>query len=62
MYESYNEKTASANDKAAWALCQIIDVDAPLRWTRYRSVALCIAQYPELIEDLLKLRIDNQEK
>ena len=39
MYQSYDEKTANTEDKIAWALCQIIDDDAPLVWTRYRLPA-----------------------
>jgi hypothetical protein len=30
MYKPYDEKTASTEDRIAWALCQIIDDDAPL--------------------------------
>lgn len=33
MYEPYNEAAASTVDRVAWALCQIIDDDAPMRWT-----------------------------
>lgn len=34
-YEPYIPEIASINDRIAWALCQIIDDDAPMRWTRY---------------------------
>ncbi len=52
MYQPYCKETASPEDRVAWALCQIIDDDAPLRWTRYRGVASCIARNPELMADL----------
>ncbi|NKF21564.1 hypothetical protein [Solimonas marina] len=56
MYEPYDEKAASAEDRVAWALCQIIDDDAPMRWTRYRGVANCIAAIPSVMADLQELR------
>ena len=56
MYTPYNPETASAIDRVAWALCQIIDDDAPLRWTRYRFAANCIANNPELMADLQEIR------
>lgn len=52
MYEPYDKATASATDRVAWALCQIIDEDSPLRWTRYRFAAECIATNPALMTDL----------
>lgn len=52
MSERYDSKTASPRDRVAWALCQIIDEDAPLRWTRYRFAAGCIAGNPEVMADL----------
>lgn len=52
MFQPYNEQTASTEDRIAWVLCQIIDDDAPLRWTRYRSAAQCIARNKELMSDL----------
>jgi len=55
MYTPYDEKTASTQDRIAWTLCQIIDDDAPMRWTRYRSAAICIALNPALMEELQKL-------
>ena len=55
MYEQYDEETASTEDRIAWALCQIIDDDAPMRWTRYRFAATCIAKNPELMADLKEL-------
>jgi|GEM_PF-2827414 len=57
MFEPYNEETASTKDKAAWALCQIIDDDAPMRWTRYRFAASCIARNKELMSDLKELSL-----
>ena len=47
--------TATTEDRIAWALCQIIDDDAPMRWTRYRSAAVCIAKNPEVMADLKAL-------
>ena len=55
MYQTYDEATASAKDRIAWVLCQIIDDDAPLRWTRYRGAAECIAKNPKLMADLKEL-------
>ncbi len=57
MYTPYDEKTASTKDRVAWALCQIIDEDAPLRWTRYRSVATCIALNLDIMTDLRELSL-----
>lgn len=54
-YEPYNPETASTRDRVAWALCQIIDDDAPLRWTRYRFAAGCIAHNKDVMGDLEKL-------
>ena len=56
MYQSYDEKTANTEDKIAWALCQIIDDDAPPRWTRYRFAAECIVMNSELMAQLQVLR------
>ena len=55
MYESFNRDTASTQDRVAWTLCQIIDDNAPLQWTRYRGVATCIASNRELMADLAAL-------
>lgn len=55
MYEPYDKETASPRDRVAWALCQIIDDDAPMRWTRYRFAADCIAMNPEVMADLKEL-------
>jgi hypothetical protein len=55
MYEPFDKDTASITDRIAWVLCQIIDDDAPLRWTRYRSVASCIAGNKEVMTDLNQL-------
>ena len=52
MYQPYNDLTASVQDRIAWTLCQIIDDDAPLRWTRYRFAAECIAWNEKLMADL----------
>ena len=60
MYEPYDKENASTKDRIAWALCQIIDDNAPLDWTRYRFVALCIANNKELMEDLEQLEKDNE--
>lgn len=54
-YTPFDPKTASTTDRVAWALCQIIDDDAPMRWTRYRFAAECIAKNPELMADLRAL-------
>lgn len=56
MFQPYDKTTASPRDRVAWALCQIIDDDAPLRWTRYRFAAGCIASNPEVMADLDELR------
>ncbi len=55
-FETYNRETASLTDRVAWILCQIIDDDAPMRWTRYRFFAECIAVSPELMADLQALK------
>ena len=62
MYEPYDKATASADDRVAWALCQIIDGDAPMRWTRYRGVVDCIANNPEVMADLNKLAGNHAAK
>lgn len=54
-FQPYNPETANVTDRIAWALCQIIDDDAPLRWTRYRFAAGCIAHNPKVMEDLQEL-------
>ena len=54
-YQPYHKETASTEDRVAWALCQIIDDDAPLRWTRYRFAAHCIALNPQLMADLQEI-------
>ena len=59
MYEPFKEDSASTRDRVAWALCQIIDDDAPLRWTRYRFAAECIAVNRELMADLKALEQDG---
>lgn len=55
-YEPYNQDTADARDRIAWVLCQIIDDDAPLRWTRFRFAAECIARNEGLMADLQSLK------
>jgi len=55
MFQQYDEQTASTEDRIAWALCQIIDDDAPMLWTRYRFVAECIAGNEKLMADLKSL-------
>lgn len=55
MFEPYNEETATTEDRVAWALCQILDDDAPARWTRYRFAAGCIAKNDDLMSDLKQL-------
>lgn len=54
-YEPHNKETANPVDRVALALCQIIDDDAPMRWTRYRFAAKCIASNPDLMADLQQL-------
>jgi len=54
-YQPYNEAIASTEDRIAWVLCQIIDDDAPMRWTRYRFTAECIALNDQLMADLQSL-------
>ena len=54
-FQPYNEQTASEQDRIAWALCQIIDDDAPMQWTRYRFFAQCIATNEKLMADLKTL-------
>lgn len=56
MYEPYDKETASVQDRIAWTLCQIIDDDAPMRWTRYRFAATCIAKNSELMVDLQEFK------
>lgn len=54
MFEPYDKENASIEDNAAWTLCQIIDDNAPMGWTRYRFAATCIAKNKELM-DCLKI-------
>ena len=56
MFQPYDEETASIEDKVAWAICQIIDDDAPLRWTRYRFMANCIVTNEKLMNNLKELQ------
>ncbi len=62
MYQEYNEHTASPEDKVAWGLCQIIDDDAPLNWTRYRFVARCIASNHDIMDSLMSLSVNANGK
>ena len=63
MYERYDKETASVRERIAWTLCQIIDDDAPLHWTRYRSIAECIARNSALMADLQELQqTENSHK
>lgn len=55
MYEPYEKEYATTTDRVAWVLCQIIDDDAPLHWTRYRFLAECIARNKKVMEDLNEL-------
>lgn len=59
MFQTYNKETASATDRAAWALCQIIDDDAPLRWAMYRGIAECIDHNKSLMSDIESLSVNN---
>lgn len=61
-YQPYNEETASTTDRIAWVLCQIIDDDAPMHWTRYRFAAECIALNDKLMADLRSLRMRGEGK
>ncbi len=62
MFEPYNKETASVKDRIAWTLCQIIDDDAPLHWTRYRGVSECIANNSNLMSDLCELKELNTRR
>jgi len=53
MYETYLEDSATPEDKLAWMLCQIIDDDAPLRWTRYRFAAGCLLAPSNKLREIL---------
>jgi hypothetical protein len=55
----FDRETASTTDRIAYTLCQIIDDDAPIRWTRYRGVAICIALNEKLMQDLMQLKEEN---
>lgn len=56
MHEFYDVKMASTEDRAAWKLCQLLDDDAPLHWTRHRNTAVCIAKSPTLMAELVALQ------
>lgn len=62
MYEPFNKESASVRDRIAYALCQIIDDNAPMQWTRYRFAAECIANNPELMTNLQSLRDKRTRK
>lgn len=61
MFERYDEATASITDRVAWALCQIIDDDAPICWTQYRYVVNCIACNDKLLSDIAALEKEPKE-
>ena len=61
-YEPYNRETASNQDRVAWALCQIIDDDAPVNWTFYRAAAEWIALNDEVMGDLAALRAQTTRR
>jgi hypothetical protein len=46
-YRPYDKTNATPVEKLAWALCQIIDDDAPIRWARYIFVAECLIHSDE---------------
>lgn len=62
MYEPFDKDLATTEDRVAWALCQIIDDDAPMRWTRYRFAASCIASNAEVMADLRALAAKRTEE
>lgn len=53
MYRAYDENTATLEERTAWILCQIIDDDAPLRWSRYLGVVGFLANNDKFIMSLL---------
>lgn len=62
-YEPYNEATATMTDRVAYALCQIVDDDAPMRWTRWRYVVDCLVTNQQVLQDLNSLRdIQNHKR
>ena len=58
MSEKSADVARTVEDRIAWALCQIIDDDAPLRWRRFRGVATCIAMNQTVMDDLQLLQAD----
>jgi len=58
-WEPFNKETANTTDRIAWALCQIIDDDAPCRWTRYRFAAGCIALNDDVMRDLKRFKDEH---
>ena len=60
-YEPFNKETAPPTDRVAWALCQILDDNAPIGWTRYRFAAECIAKNEEIMADLVEVRDNNKQ-
>lgn len=58
--EPFNKETACPEDRVAWVLCQILDDDAPLRWTRYRFAAVCIAANSEVMKDLTTIQAQKR--
>lgn len=50
---------SNVEDRIAWALCQILDDDAPLQWARYRAAATIIVMNDALMADLQTLRAEK---
>lgn len=61
MFETYDEESASPTDRAAWILCQIVDDDAPIRWTRWRGYASCMANSDELLAAFKAMRESGEQ-
>ena len=62
-YERYDEDSANPIDQLAWMLCQIIDDDAPLQWTKYRGPAICLLSKKNNLRNIIKRHDeDEQEK
>lgn len=59
--QPYDKHAANTTDRIAWALCQIIDDDAPMRWTRYRFAAECIASNKDVMGDLISLAMEMRK-
>jgi hypothetical protein len=59
-HEPFDKRTAPAEDIVAWFLCQVIDDDAPLRWTKYRFVANCIAGNSNILGLLAEINLGTK--